>query len=123
MKLLFVSMSARTIEDSSGNIYLNSHMNRKTIKRYADICDEFRMILRDSGIRCDEEEAKHKYDLFPYDLAQLDIGFNPYNPKTNLIKVKKYKELEHLIENDILWADRVILALSLIHISEPTRRS
>ena len=110
MKLLFVSMSARTIEDSSGNIYLNSHMNRKTIKRYADICDEFRMILRDSGIRCDEEEAKHKYDLFPYDLAQLDIGFNPYNPKTNLIKVKKYKELEHLIENDILWADRVILA-------------
>lgn len=110
MKLLFVSMSARTIEDSSGNIYLNSHMNRKTIKRYADICDEFRMILRDSGIRCDEEEAKHKYDLFPYDLAQLDIGFNPYNPKTNLIKVKKYKELERLIEKDILWADRVILA-------------
>ena len=50
MKLLFVSMSARTIEDSSGNIYLNSHMNRKTIKRYADICDEFRMILRDSGM-------------------------------------------------------------------------
>lgn len=103
-------MSARTIEDYAGNIYLNSHMNRKTIKRYADICDEFRMILRDSGIRCSEEEAKRKYDLFPYDLAQLDIGFNPYNPRFNFIKVKKYKELEHLIEKDVLWADRVILA-------------
>lgn len=110
MKLLFVSMSARTIEDFSGNIYLNSHMNRKTIKRYADICDEFRMILRDSGIRCSEEEAKHKYDLFPYDLAQLEIGFNPYNPKTNLVKTKKYKELKSLIEKNIIWADRVILA-------------
>ena len=75
-------------------------MNRKTIKRYADICDEFRMILRDSGIRCDEEEAKHKYDLFPYDLAQLDIGFNPYNPKTNLIKVKKYKETMSAVQGN-----------------------
>ena len=91
MKLLFVSMSTRTIEDYAGNIYLNSHMNRKIIKRYADICDELRMVLRDSGIRCSEEEAKSKYDVFPHNLAQLDIGFNPYNPRSNFIKVKKYK--------------------------------
>ena len=110
MKLLFVSMSARTIEDNAGNIYLNAHMNRKTIKRYADICDEFRMILRDSGIRCSEKEAKRKYDLFPYDIAQLDICFNPYNPRSNIIKVEKYKELERTFEKDIQWADRVIIA-------------
>lgn len=110
MKLLFVSMSTRTIEDYAGNIYLNSHMNRKTIKRYADICDELRMVLRDSGIRCSEEEAKSKYDVFPHNLAQLDIGFNPYNPRSNFIKVKKYKGLENLIKRNVLWADRVILA-------------
>lgn len=110
MKLLFVSMSARTIEDYAGNIYLNSHMNRKTIKRYADICDEFRMILRDSGIRCSEEEAKRKYELFPHDLAQLDICFNPYNPRSNLVKVMKYKGLEYEIEKNVQWAERVIIA-------------
>ncbi len=96
MKLLFVSMSARIIMDETGKIYLNSHMNRKTIKRYADICDEFRMILRDSSIRCSEEEAQSKYDLFPKDLAKLEVCFNPYSPKTNLVNLKEYKSLKQI---------------------------
>lgn len=110
MKLLFVSMSSRTIQDDVGNIYLNAHMNRKTIERYAGICDEFRMLLRDSNIRCSEEKAKDKYNLFPYDLSELEIGFNPYSPRTNFIKLNKYKELEQLMDRNIQWADRVIIA-------------
>lgn len=110
MKLLFVSMSSRTIQDDAGNIYLNAHMNRKTIQRYADICDGFRMLLRDSSIRCSVQEAKRKYNPFPYDLAQLEIGFNPYNPKSNFIKASKYSELEKLMDTNIQWADRVIVA-------------
>lgn len=110
MRLLFVSMSARIIMDKTGKLYLNSHMNRKTIKRYADICDEFRMILRDSNIRCSEEEAQSKYDLFPKDLAKLEVCFNPYSPKTNLVNLKEYKKMETVFDENIKWADRVIIA-------------
>lgn len=110
MKLLFISMSARTISDCAGNIYLNSHMNKKTIQRYRDICDEFRMILRDSGIRCTEEEAIKKYDPFPRDLADLRICYNPYHPITNLFNVKKYREMDQIFSENIKWADKVIIA-------------
>lgn len=103
-------MSARTIQDFDGNIYLNSHMNRKTIKRYTDISSEFRMILRDSGIRCDKADAIKKYDSFPFDIADLDICFNPYSPMINLIRISKYKEMERIFLKNIQWADRVIIA-------------
>lgn len=110
MKLLFVSMSTRVIYDDNGNIYLNSHMNRKTIKRYSDICSELRMVLRDSNIRCSEDEAKKKYDIFPRDLTDLRVAFNPYSPKRNIFNIKKYKELNKIIEESVCWADRVIVS-------------
>lgn len=118
MKLLFISMSARVIIDYSGKVYLNSHMNRKTIKRYADICDEFCMILRDSNIRCSEEEAKKRYNLFPNDLAQLSVCYNPFVPKTNLINMKKYKQLNIVFNENIKWADKVIIASAVGFYSE-----
>ena len=104
MKLLFISMSARTISDNSGNIYLNAHMNKKTIQRYRVICDELRMILRDSGICCAEEEARKKYDPFPKDLADLSICYNPYHPITNLFSVKKYREMNRVFLKNIKWS-------------------
>lgn len=103
-------MSARTISDNSGNIYLNAHMNKKTIQRYRVICDELRMILRDSGICCAEEEARKKYDPFPKDLADLSICYNPYHPITNLFSVKKYREMNRVFLENIKWADKVIIA-------------
>lgn len=110
MNLLFISMSARTAEDDKGNLYLNHHMNEKTIKRYADICNSFRMILRDGGIRCSEEAAKKKYNLFPNELAQVDVCFNPYSPVKNLVNLHKRKEMKQVFKRNIQWADRVIIA-------------
>lgn len=110
MNLLFISMSARIIYDDKENVYLNSHMNRKSIQKYSKLCKNFRMILRDSGIRCSETEAKEKYNPFPKDIAELYVGYNPFLPKKNLINIKAYRQLKTVMETNIRWADKVIMA-------------
>lgn len=96
MKLLFITQNARTIQDDEGNLYLNSHMNRNTIKRYAELSSELIMIIRDSGIRCSKVEACKKYDEFPLDLAKPIVGPNPYLSLRNYLNFYA-KRLDWLI--------------------------
>lgn len=110
MKLLFITQSARVIQDYDGGLYLNSHMNRNTIKRYSDICSELHMIIRDSGIRCSKEEAQEKYDVFPVELAVPTVGANPYLSISEFTNLKKRKFFFTDLQREINWADKVIVA-------------
>ncbi len=110
MRLLFVSQAARVVRDEGGNAYLNVHMNRRTIERYASHCDSLVMFLRDSGIRMNSQEAKAQYNPFPYDLAELVVGYNQYHPLTNWLKIKRRIEMKHKLEDAIQSSDRVIVA-------------
>ena len=110
MKLLFISQAARIIFDETGNAYLNNHMNRKTIQRFADCCNELTMFLRDSGECLSECDARERYNPFPYDLARLIVGYNPYNPLTNWMKISERIKLRNQMEQAICQADRVIFA-------------
>lgn len=110
MKLLFISQAARIIFDGAGNVYLNNHMNRKTIRRFADCCDELTMFLRDSGDRLTESEARAQYNPFPHDLAKLIVGYNPYHPLANWLKISERVKLRGQMEQAICQADRVIFS-------------
>lgn len=107
-RVLFISMSAQIIKDYEGNFYTNSHINRNIILRYASLCDEFVMLLRDSGIRLSKDEAEKSYNRFPDDLAKLVVGFNPYKPLTNYLKLSKRRDLDYLFEEYIKNSDAVI---------------
>lgn len=110
MKLLFISMSARIIYDDAGNAYLNQHMNRKTVQRFADCCDELTMFLRDSGDRLSEIDARKRCNPFPGDLAKLIVGYNPYRPLTNWLNISERINLRSQMEEAICQADRVIFS-------------
>jgi len=118
VKLLFISMSARVILDDEGDIYINSHMNRNTLQKYADCCDEFSVLLRDSGIRVTKDEATKKYNIFPSDICRLTIGFNPYFPLANYLNLKKRFEFEKVLEREICQSDKVIIASASGYYSE-----
>ena len=110
MKLLFISQAVRIIVDGAGNAYLNSHMNRKTIRRFADCCEELTMFLRDSGERLTENEARVQYNPFPHDLAKLIVGYNLYHPLKNWLKISERIKLCNQMEQAICQADRVIFS-------------
>ena len=109
-KLLFVSMAARIIYDDQGNPYLNSHMNRNTVERYANLCDCFTMFLRDSRIRLSEAEAKERCNPFPLDLADLIVEYDPYSPVWNWLNLSQRKRFDAALETAILDADKVIFS-------------
>ncbi len=110
MNLLFVSMSARIVLDENGKAYLNWHMNRNIIERYAQICDSLTLFARDSSIRVSSVEAANKYNPYPYDLSKLIVGMHPYSPVTNFFNIGKRKKLLNQLETAIREADRVIIS-------------
>ena len=112
MKLLFITQNARTIQDDEGNLYLNSHMNRNTIKRYAELSSELIMIIRDSGIRCSKVEACKKYDKFPLDLAKPIVGPNPYLSLRNYLNLDQRIRFTNILREKIGLADKVIISSS-----------
>ncbi len=110
MNLLFISMSARIIRDTKNRLYLNAHLSRNVICRYAELCDNLHFILRDSGIVVDPLEASTKYEKFPDDLAGVCVGYNPYSPMVNIIRFDKRRDTEKKIESEIKWADKIIIS-------------
>lgn len=110
MHLLFVSMSARIILDENGKAYLNWHMNRNIIERYAQVCDSLTLFLRDSSICVSSMEAVKKYNPYPYDLSKLIVGMHPYSPVTNFFNAVKRKKFRNQLESAIREADRVIIS-------------
>lgn len=110
-KLLFISLSGRVYFDKYGRPYLNSHMNRKNIKRYADISDELTLILRDNCHIISDEDVKG-YNEFPSELAKLVVCPNPFKPIINIISPIIRRNIYKIINESVKNTDRVIIAQS-----------
>lgn len=111
MKLLFITMSVRAYKGSNGELYINTHMNRNTISRYSDLCDELTMVIRDGHrILTDEEVNSGKYNTFPKDLAKSVVEYDPYESVSSIIGKDKKQQYLNDVENLIKNCDKVIFS-------------
>lgn len=109
MTLLFIQGSSRWKFDTDGNVYTDANFNHEIWKRYKNLCDELKVILRKENTIYQKSEAEKKYNKFDaqeYKYIALD---DLYRPASNLLNPQKRNKVIKAIESEVQKCDKVII--------------
>lgn len=105
MNILFINVASKVFHGDDGCLYLNPHITNNGFRQYLAFCDKLTMLIRDCGnITSEDAQTLEKFDpsignLIPYPNIYSMKGF---------LNISKHLKLDHLIEEEVKKADKVI---------------
>ncbi|WP_278838682.1 glycosyltransferase [Ligilactobacillus saerimneri] len=109
MKLLFIQGGSRWKFDAEGSVYTDSNFNNNVWKRYLDLSDDLKVILRQEDVIYPVEEAKKKFNSFDVSLMNYVALPDIYRPFWQTANISKRREIIRTIKNEVKLADAVII--------------
>ncbi len=109
MKLLFIQGGSRWKFDKEGNVYTDANFNEKIWDRYRIHCDELTVLLRCENGIYEKAEAERMFNKYDTSKSQYVSMPDLYRPVKNVFKLSVRKEIEKVIENEVIKADKVII--------------
>lgn len=109
MNLLFIQHGSRVRYSSSGEPYVDGNFNNSVWQRYKSYCDNLHVILRRVEETFDADKLAKKMNWIDEELLTLKTVADIYSPKKNYFSLKIRKSIRKQIEDEVKWADKVIL--------------